>query len=379
MKYSLILSSLLFCLSSGSLAAAPKLTPAAPQLAATGYILQDSRSGHIIAEKNADKRLEPASLTKIMTAYTVFYELQTGSISLNDETRVSEKAWRSEGSRMFIEVGKTVSIEKLLMGLIVQSGNDASVALAEYVAGSETSFADLMNEHVRALGMTDTHFVNSTGLPHAENYTSARDMARLAAAIIRDFPDYYPWFAIKKYKYNGIEQYNRNKLLWRDDRVTGLKTGHTESAGYCLVASAQDGEMNLISVVMGTKSEKARTSESQKLLGYGFRFFETHQLFTANTSIKDVHIWKGETENLPLGLATPLYVTVPRGRYKNLKASMTVNQSVEAPIQKGETLGAVQVQLEDELMTERPLIALQDVKKGSLWQRFADSVVMWLQ
>lgn len=379
MKNYLILSSLLISLSSGVIAAPPKLTPAAPQLAATGYILQDSRSGHIIAQKNVDKRLEPASLTKIMTAYAVFYELQTGSISLSDQTKVSEKAWRSEGSRMFIEVGKMVSVEELLMGLIVQSGNDASVALAEYVAGSETSFADLMNEHVRNLGMTDTHFINSTGLPHAENYTTARDMARLAGAIIRDFPDYYPWFAIKKYKYNGIEQYNRNKLLWRDDRVTGLKTGHTESAGYCLVASAQEGEMNLISVVMGTKSEKARADESRKLLGYGFRFFESHQLFAANTSIKDMRIWKGETENLPLGLAEPLYVTVPRGRYKNLDASMSVNQTVEAPVQKGEVLGTVQVKLGDELISERPLVALQDVKQGSLWQRFIDSMVMWLE
>lgn len=379
MKNYLILSSLLISLSSGVIAAPPKLTPAAPQLAATGYILQDSRSGHIIAQKNVDKRLEPASLTKIMTAYAVFYELQTGSISLSDQTKVSEKAWRSEGSRMFIEVGKMVSVEELLMGLIVQSGNDASVALAEYVAGSETSFADLMNEHVRNLGMTDTHFINSTGLPHAENYTTARDMARLAGAIIRDFPDYYPWFAIKKYKYNGIEQYNRNKLLWRDDRVTGLKTGHTESAGYCLVASAQEGEMNLISVVMGTKSEKARADESRKLLGYGFRFFESHQLFAANTSIKDMRIWKGETENLPLGLAEPLYVTVPRGRYKNLDASMSVNQTVEAPVQKGEVLGTVQVKLGEELISERPLVALQDVKQGSLWQRFIDSMVMWLE
>lgn len=379
MKNYLILSSLLISLSSGVIAAPPKLTPAAPQLAATGYILQDSRSGHIIAQKNVDKRLEPASLTKIMTAYAVFYELQTGSISLSDQTKVSEKAWRSEGSRMFIEVGKMVSVEELLMGLIVQSGNDASVALAEYVAGSETSFADLMNEHVRNLGMTDTHFINSTGLPHAENYTTARDMARLAGAIIRDFPDYYPWFAIKKYKYNGIEQYNRNKLLWRDDRVTGLKTGHTESAGYCLVASAQEGEMNLISVVMGAKSEKARADESRKLLGYGFRFFESHQLFAANTSIKDMRIWKGETENLPLGLAEPLYVTVPRGRYKNLDASMSVNQTVEAPVQKGEVLGTVQVKLGDELISERPLVALQDVKQGSLWQRFIDSMVMWLE
>ncbi|MCK5639361.1 MAG: D-alanyl-D-alanine carboxypeptidase [Gammaproteobacteria bacterium] len=379
MKHYLILSSLLLSLSSTVIAAPPKLTPAAPQLAATGYILQDSRSGYIIAEKNADKRLEPASLTKIMTIYAVFYELQTGSISLTDETRVSEKAWRSEGSRMFIEVGKMVSVEELLMGVIVQSGNDASVALAEHVAGSETSFADLMNEHVRNLGMTDTHFVNSTGLPHAEHYTTARDMARLAGAIIRDFPDYYPWFSIKKYKYNGIEQYNRNKLLWRDDRVTGLKTGHTESAGYCLVASAQEGEMNLISVVMGTKSEKARTDESRKLLGYGFRFFESHQLFAANTSIKDIRIWKGETENLPLGLAEPLHVTVARGRYKNLEASMSVNQTVEAPVQKGHILGAVQVKLGDELINERPLVALQDIKQGSLWQRFVDSLAMWLQ
>ncbi len=359
--------------------AAPSTIPSPPKLAATGYVLMDYQSGQVIAQSKAEQRLEPASLTKMMTAYVVSHELAAGHIALTDKVLVSEKAWRMPGSRMFIEVGNTVSVEKLLMGLIIQSGNDASVALAEHVAGSEESFVPLMNGHAVRLGLNGTHFANSTGLPHENHYTTPHDMALLAAAIIRDFPDHYDWYSQKSYKYNNIAQNNRNLLLFRDDSVDGLKTGHTEAAGYCLVASAQRKEMRLISVVMGTKSEKARAQESQKLLNYGFRFFETHRLYSAGQQLKEMRIWKGETESLKLGLSDELYVTVPRGQYKNLNASLNVDKTITAPALGGQTFGHVHIRLEDEVLAERPLVALQEVKKGGLVQVLKDNVLMLFQ
>jgi D-alanyl-D-alanine carboxypeptidase (penicillin-binding protein 5/6) len=317
--------------------AAPSTIPSPPKLAATGYVLMDYQSGQILADNKAEQRLEPASLTKMMTAYVISQELASGHIALTDKVLVSEKAWRMPGSRMFIEVGSEVTLEKLMKGLIIQSGNDASVALAEYVAGSEDSFVPLMNAQAERLGLKNTHFANSTGLPHEDHYTTPRDMALLAAAIIRDFPDHYNWYSEKSYKYNNISQNNRNLLLFRDESVDGLKTGHTEAAGYCLVASAKRREMRLISVVMGTKSEKARAQESQKLLNYGFRFFETHRLYTAGQELKQMRVWKGESEALKLGLSSELYVTVPRGLYKKLNAYPPRRQGTGRPTAGGTT------------------------------------------
>ncbi len=359
--------------------AAPSIIPSPPKLAATGYVLMDYQSGQVIAENMANQRLEPASLTKMMTAYVVSHELKSEHISLNDKVRISEKAWRMPGSRMFIEVGSEVSVEKLLKGLIIQSGNDASVALAEHVAGSEDSFVPLMNAHAKTLGMGGTHFANSTGLPHPDHYTTPHDMALLAAAIIRDFPDHYDWYSEKSYSYNNISQNNRNLLLFRDKSVDGLKTGHTEAAGYCLVASALRKEMRLISVVMGTRSEKARAQESQKLLNYGFRFYETHLLYSAGQELKEMRIWKGESEALKLGLRDELYITVPRGQYKKLNASLSVDKTIVAPVTRGQALGSVSIRLEDEVLAERPLVALHEVKEGGLMQVLKDNALLMFQ
>lgn len=359
--------------------AAPRVVPAAPGIAGESYILQDFQSGHILASENPDQRVEPASLTKMMTAYVVLDELKAGHISLDDTIQVSEKAWRTPGSRMFIEVGSRVSVEQLLKGMIIQSGNDASVALAEYVAGSEDAFAALMNEYARELGLDATHFVNATGLPDPEHYTTARDLARLTRALIRQFPEHYAWYSTKEYTYNGITQYNRNKLLWRDDSVDGVKTGHTESAGYCLVSSAQRDAMRLVSVVMGTSGENARARESQKLLNWGFRFYETHLLYEAGSPLKNMRIWKGEREDLALGLLDDLYVTVPRGRYEELKASVTVDTHIVAPATRGQRFGSVNVRLGEQDLAQRPLVALGDVAEGGLWEQMVDSVLLWFQ
>ncbi|MEJ1335398.1 MAG: D-alanyl-D-alanine carboxypeptidase family protein, partial [Candidatus Sedimenticola sp. (ex Thyasira tokunagai)] len=326
-----------------------------------------------------DERMEPASLTKIMTAYVVLRELKEGNIKLAEEVLVSKKAWRTPGSRMFIEVNKKVSLENLLKGMIIQSGNDASVALAEHIAGSEDSFAGLMNEHARRLGMSNTHFINSNGLPAEDHYTTARDIAKAATATIREFPEYYKWYAVKDFTFNKIKQHNRNKLLWRDETVDGLKTGHTDAAGYCLVASAKRDNMRLISVVMGTKSENSRAKESQALLNYGFRFFETHRLYNAGDKLSQVRTWKGDKEQLGLGLNRDLFITIPRKQYKNLKASMSINPQITAPVGKGEVMGKVNVALNGENVAEAPLIALESVAKGGIWQLARDSVLLWLE
>jgi len=319
--------SLIFC--TWSQAATP--VPKAPSVGAKGYLVEDFLSGQAIAEKNADQPLEPASITKLMSAYVIFSEIRNGSLALSDKVRISEKAWRTQGSRMFVEVNTQVSVADLLKGMIIQSGNDATVALAEQIAGTEASFATLMNTYAQQLGLTRSHFVNSTGLPDKEHYTTARDIVRIARALIREFPEYYQWYSEKQFSYNDITQYNRNKLLWRDESVDGLKTGHTESAGYCLVTSAERDSMRLISVVLGTKSEEARADASQSLLNYGFRFFETHKLYDSNTRLTTARIWKGAGDSAELGLADTLYITIPRGEYKNLDASMQLQEQITAP------------------------------------------------
>ncbi len=370
----LLLASLLF-----STVSAEVPIPAPPQIAASGHLLIDFNSGHVLDESNADQRLEPASLTKIMTAYVVMRELTEGNIGLQDQVLVSEKAWRTPGSRMFIEVDKRVSVQQLLEGMIIQSGNDASVALAEHVAGSEETFANLMNEHAQRLGMINTHFVNSTGLPAEDHYTTARDIALVSAATIQEFPEYYQWYAVKEFSFNGITQYNRNKLLWRDDAVDGVKTGHTEAAGYCLVASAKKEGMRLISVVMGTSSENARAKESMSMLNYGFRFFETHRLYGAGEVLNRARVWKGAKENVALGLNQELYITIPRRQYKNLKAGMSIDPRLMAPVTKGQELGRVRITLNQDLVREVPLIALEGVDEGGILQTAKDSVLLWFE
>jgi D-alanyl-D-alanine carboxypeptidase (penicillin-binding protein 5/6) len=358
-------------------AAAP--IPAPPSVAGSGHLLIDHNSGRILAEANADVRLEPASLTKIMTAYVVFRELQEGNIRLEDQVVVSKKAWRTPGSRMFIEVNKKISVEDLLEGMIIQSGNDASVALAEHIAGSEETFADLMNTHARRLGMADSNFRNATGLPDENHYTTARDIARATSATILEFPQFYAWYKVKEFTFNNIKQHNRNQLLWRDDSVDGVKTGYTEGAGYCLVASAERDDMRLISVVMGTDSVGERTAESQSLLNYGFRFFESHKLYGKEEVVSKVRVWKGEQSELPVGPAGDIYATVPRRQYKNLSSTMEIDPQIMAPVTRGQRLGRVLVSLGDQQIAEVPLVALQDVADGGIWPQVKDSVLLWFE
>ncbi len=366
----------LLTLLSANSVAATIAAPPPPDIAARGYLLMDFNSSHIIASENADERMEPASLTKMITTYIILDELKSGKIKLTDDVLISEKAWRMPGSRTFVEVGKKVPLETLLKGLIVQSGNDATVALAEYIAGSEDVFANLMNQTAANLGMSASNFVNSTGLPHADHFTNARDMAILARALIRDFPDHYSWYSIKKFTYNGITQYNRNKLLWQDDKVDGIKTGHTESAGYCLVSSAKQEDMRLISVVLGAKSENGRARESQKLLNYGFRFFETHRLYAPQEALTEVRVWKGETENLALGINQEMYVTIPRGQFEKLDAAMKITPNITAPVNKGKQYGMVEVTLNGETVATQSLVALQDIPEGGIFTILKDEALM---
>lgn len=370
--------SLIFLLFSVPLQAATPV-PASPKLAAESYLLIDVNSDTVLAQKNIDGLVEPASITKMMTAYVVYKELQAGRLNMDELVPVSEKAWRMEGSKMFVEVGSKVPLKELLKGLIIQSGNDASVALAEHIAGSEAVFADYMNQYAQTLGMTKTHYVNSTGWPHAEHKTTARDIAILAKALIIEFPDHYQLHSEKSMTYNGIKQYNRNKLLWRDQTVDGIKTGHTESAGYCLVASAKRADMRLISVVLGTRSNKARTDQSQKLLNYGFRFYESHSLYSAGDVLKDVRVWEGDNELLHLGLMNDLVVTIPRGQYKDLEATMDIDQTIVAPVQKGQEMGRVQVKLGGDEIISMPLVALSSIDKGGLLQRAKDKFLLMFE
>lgn len=353
---------------------AAQILPSAPQLAAKSYMLMDAASGEVLVEHNGDERLPPASLTKLMTAYIATLEIQKGQISDNDMVTVSEKAWRTGGSRMFIQVNTQVSVDDLLHGIIIQSGNDASVAMAEHIAGSEEAFADMMNSTAQRLGMSNTHFVNATGLPHPEHYSSANDMAKLARAIIYEDPAHYAIYAQKEFFWNNIKQPNRNLLLWRDKTVDGLKTGHTEEAGYCLVASAVRDNMRLISVVFGTDSEQARAAETQKLLTYGFRFFETRTFYQKGTELAEAQVWKGQQSKLKAGLAQDLTMTLPRGQVEKLQAVMSFNGTLTAPIQQGDVIGKVEVKLDDKVVRSTDLVALETVEEGGLFRRFWDSI-----
>ena len=352
--------------------------PAAPQLGANSYLLVDFNSNRILVEHNADLRVEPASITKLMTAYVVFSELDQGNITLEEEVAISERAWRTGGSRMFIDPSMMVSVEDLIRGMVVQSGNDASVALAEHVAGSEEAFASLMNHYAELLEMTDTNFINATGLPDPDHYTTARDIAILSAATVRDFPDYYPWYSEKEFTFNEIRQHNRNTLLWRDPAIDGLKTGHTEAAGYCLAASAKRDGMRLVSAVMGSASESSRSSESQTLLNYGFRFFETVQLYEAGQELARARVWKGLSEDVGLGLSEPVFVTIPRGRYDDLEAQVEMEPQLSAPLETGAVVGSINVQLGDELIVSRDLVTLSAVEEAGFFGSTWDSLRLWM-
>ena len=355
------------------------LIPASPSVAASSYILLDFNSGKVLAEKNSDLRLPPASLTKIMTVYVIFKELKSGHLTLDEKVTISKKAWQTPGSRMFVEVNKQVTIEDLLQGVIIQSGNDASVALAEHVAGDEATFSAMMNQHAEQLGMLNSHFENSMGLPRENHYTTAKDLSILTMAVIREFPEYYRWDSVKEFTFNKITQSNRNKLLWRDKSVDGVKTGYTEEAGYCMVASAKREEMRLISVVMGTVSANARANESQTLLNYGFRFFETHKLYSAQAVLSETRIWKGDNEQLPIGLGEDLYVTIPRKHYNDLNAEININKKIIAPVNKGDVFGSVSVALAGDVIANKPLIALETVNEGSLFQQLYDEAMLMLE
>lgn len=353
---------------------ADAIIPPAPSIAASSYLLVEHYSNQVLLERDADVPREPASLTKLMTAYVVFQELRAGRIQLQDQVSISAKAWRATGSRTFLEVGKKVPLEILLLGMIIQSGNDASIALAEHIAGREEVFVGLMNQRARELNMTASNFVNATGLPEANHLTSARDLAKLAQALVRDFPEYYKWYSQKEFTYNDIVQQNRNRLLWQDATVDGLKTGHHQSAGYCLVASSERDNMRLITVILGAKSENSRIEETQKLFSYGFRFFETHRLYGANEALTKVEIFKGAMNQLPIGLGEPLYVTVPRGKYQNLAAAIKLPPVITAPAVTGQQFGNVTVTLDGAPVADRPLIALESVQEGGIVDRLYDEV-----
>jgi D-alanyl-D-alanine carboxypeptidase (penicillin-binding protein 5/6) len=352
--------------------------PAAPELGAASYLLVDFNSGRALVEHNVDQRVEPASITKLMTAYVVFDGLADGKIKLEDMVSISEKAWRTGGSRMFIDPSMQVSVEDLIRGMVIQSGNDASVALAEHLAGSEEAFAALMNHYAELLGMQGTHFINATGLPDAEHYTTARDVVTLSIATIRDFPEYYAWYSEKEFTFNDIRQHNRNTLLWRDPAIDGLKTGHTESAGYCLAASAKRDGMRLVSALMGSSSESSRSSDTQTLLNYGFRFFETVQLYQAGQELTKARIWKGMTEEVALGLEQELFVTIPSGRYDDLEAQVQMQTQLTAPLEAGSVVGQITVKLEDETVASRDLVALSAVEEAGFFGSAWDSLQLWI-
>lgn len=377
MKYLPTLCACLFLFVSLPVMAQP--IPKPPSTSGESYILMEAATGKVLAEKNADKRLPPASLTKIMTGYAVYRALDDGSITLEDEVEVSEAAWRMGGSQMFLEVGDMVTVDKLLDGLVVQSGNDAALALAEYVGGSESAFVEQMNFYAEELGLENTRFENPEGLNRETHYSSARDLAKLSRAMIREFPERYKRYSKREFTYSGIRQYNRNDLLYATDYVDGIKTGYTSEAGYCLASSGERDGTRLISVVMGEPSENSRESSSRALLSWGNRFYKSHRLYAAGETLKEARIWKGTTDQVQLGLSEDLHVTIPKGEYDALEASMTFPGQLVAPAEEGEQLGRVTVKLDGEIVAEAPLVALSDVPAGSFFQRTTDAVLQWFE
>lgn len=356
--------------------AAPVIIPSAPQLAVESYILIDATTGKILVDHNAQVRLPPASLTKIMTSYVIASEIEQGRISLSDLVPVSVNAWRMEGSRMFIQEGTQVSVEDLLRGIIIQSGNDASVAMAEFIAGSEQTFAEMMNQLAEWLGMHNSQFRNATGLPDEAHYTTAADLAILTSALIQRYPQHYKTYQEKYFTYNDIRQANRNSLLFRDETVDGVKTGHTKAAGYCLVTSSQQKGMRLISVVMGASSERSRASETQKLLTYGFRFYETVSLYKAQDNLRKVRVWGGLHESIQLGIEEDLAITIPRGQRDQLTASIQVDPIIRAPLTRGQALGTLTLTLEGEILSEMRVLALNDVAEAGFFGWVWDELIL---
>lgn len=353
--------------------------PAAPDVNAKSYVLVDTLTDKVLAERDSSERVEPASLTKIMTVYVAAHELRDGNISMKDVVTVSTKAWKMEGSRMFLEVKDQVTVEQLLMGIIVQSGNDASVALAEHISGTEDVFAALMNLRAQEIGMNDTHFMNATGLPDPEHYTTAQDLVKLTEVLIEEFPEVYKLYSTKEYTYGGIKQNNRNNLLWRDESVDGVKTGHTESAGYCLVSSAERNGTRLISVVLGSATKDTRIDASQSLLNYGFRFFETHQLKKAGEKLAEARIWMGEKDTVALGIEKDLNVIIPRRQFEHLEATMDITNDLDAPVQVGQQFGTLKVSLNKEVLANVPLISLEAVPEAGLIKQLQDKVKRMLK
>ncbi len=350
--------------------------PPPPRIEARAWLLIDAASGLPLAERDPDAKVEPASLTKLMTAYIAFSAIQEGRLALNQELSVSEKAWKAEGSRMFLDPKRPATVEDLLKGVIVQSGNDACIALAEGIAGSEESFVAVMNQMAKKLGMAHTHFMNVTGLPHPQHTTTARDLSRLAGALIRDFPDFYKYYAMKSFAYNGISQPNRNRLLFMDPSVDGVKTGHTESAGYCLIASAKREQRRLLSVVLGAGSDGARAMESQKLLNYGFQFFETVKLYPANQAVSSLRIYKGKGGEVKAGFLSDFHVTVPRGMSKNIQAQLVTQQPLLAPVRRGQQLGTLRLSVDGQPVGDYPLLALENVPVAGILGRGWDNILL---
>jgi len=357
--------------------AAPITIPTAPQVDARAYIVVDFRTDKILAAKDAVARMEPASLTKLMTAYIVFQELAAGKLKLDEQVTVSEHAWRSEGSRTFIELGKPVSVQDLILGMIVQSGNDATIALAERIAGTEETFAQLMNANAKRLGMVGSHFENSSGLPSPQHYTTARDLSLLANAMIREYPQYYKWFSVREFEHNGIKQQNRNGLLEKDPTVDGLKTGHTDSAGFCLVTSALRDGMRLVSVVMGSTSMKARENASAALLNYGFTFYDTKLAVKGGAVLATARVWKGQSPSVDLGIKDDFYITLPRGQADSVKTATDVQPRLIAPLALDANLGTVRVFAGSETLATMPVHPLKSVPAGGWWRRLIDTIRLW--
>lgn len=358
--------------------ARPLIIPAMPELNAKSYVLMDYNTGKVLAAKEPDAKLPPASMTKMMSMYVISQALQNDQIKMDDQVRVSKEATTVKGSTMFLRQGQVVSVKELIRGIITVSGNDATVAMAEHVAGSQNAFVSLMNQEAQQLGLQGSHFMDTTGMPDPDHYSTARDLATLAMHIIRDYPDHYEWYSDKEFTFNGIRQPNRNRLLWLDSSVDGLKTGHTEEAGFCLAASAKKGDMRLIAIVLGTPSDNARTDNTEKLLTYGFRFYETHKLYQAGKILANPRVWQGKVSTTPVGLANDLNVTVPRGQYDKLQASIELMNTLKAPIQKGQQVGRVKVLLNGEEVASAPVLALDDNAKGGLWTRMTDSISLVL-
>ena len=357
---------------------AQSLVPPAPKLNLTSYILIEASTNTVIAEYDSDNQIAPASMTKVMSGYVIADQIANGSISLDDKVLISEKAWKTGGSKMFIEAGKRVSVKDLLSGIIIQSGNDATIAMAEYVAGSEEGFVDFMNAYASEMGLTNSLFQNSTGFSDPNHFSSAKDLAKLTQALINNFPDHYATYNEKEFTFSGIRQLNRNKLLWRDDSVDGVKTGHTDSAGFCLISSAQRNDMRLIAVVAGSESENERLTASQRLLEYGFRFYATQKLVAQEIKVTTAKVWGGKTDEVALGSTKDIYLTLPRSEFKNIKANYQFNNNLQAPIEIGQMIGSIEFTSNDRVVLSAPLVAIETVEAkgffGMLWSR----LVYWI-